>query len=277
MPRAVSVTRFWGAAPPRPGVPANNSGRRITTFSSLVAGYAGSKSSLAELRVVGPEQLRSLRKMAKVIVCRRQPVSTKSGHPSEAAIGQKELNRCAQLGSSSDIGRSISLALAADGRDRFAMTLTPGCKTWWLRRRNRSPHESIDNQARWLGQLRSCGRGFDSRCPSFCNQAVGNFGRLGIMVNNAGVFTGLKTIWEGNETGIGPFDPSPLKTVRTLSFNYKKGTYLGTQQKLRPASVLTTCHLSLAQAVRLGYCSITTIWMRKYSSSRRPSISSGVP
>lgn len=114
-----------------------------------------------------------------------------------AAIGQKEPIKCTQPGSSSDIGRAISLALAAEGRGRFAMTVTPGCKTWSLRRRNRSPHKCIDNKARWQCQLRSCGRGFDSRCPSFCNQAVGHFGRLGIMANNDGVFTGLKTIREG--------------------------------------------------------------------------------
>lgn len=162
--------------------------------------------------------------------------------PSPAAeIGQKEPIKCTQLGSSSDIGRAISLAIATEGRGRFAMTLTPGCKTWSLRRRNRSPHKCIDNQARWQCQLRSGGRGFDSRCPSFCNQAVGHFGRLGIMANNDGVFTGLKTIREGSETGIEPFDPSPAKTVILLDTPMKKALIWA---------------LSVAQVVPLGYCSI---------------------
>ncbi len=118
--------------------------------------------------------------------------------------------------------QSDILSACGRGTGSVAMTLTPRCKTWSLRRRNRSPHECIDNQARWQGQLRSCGRGFDSRCPSFCNQVVGNFGRLGIMANNAGVFTGLKTIRKGNETGIEPFDPSPVKTVILLDTPMKK-------------------------------------------------------
>lgn len=120
------------------------------------------------------------------------------------------------------------------------MTLTHGCKTWSLRRRNRSPHECIDNQARWQGQLRSCGRGFDSRCPSFCNQAVGNFGRLGIMANNAGVFTGLKTIREGSETGVEPYKLNRYKIRFSRATHIKrhsKGThafYCSNAKQLRP-------------------------------------------
>lgn len=57
------------------------------------------------------------------------------------------------------------------------------------------------------------------------------------MANNAGVFTGLKTIRKGNETGVEPIDQSSVKTVKLIATTKNRYSLRDSVETEPPASL----------------------------------------
>ncbi|KAF5975149.1 alcohol dehydrogenase [Fusarium coicis] len=125
-------------------------------------------------------------------------------------------------GASSGNGRAISLALAKAGSKVVCSDLQPEARQEGYEKDPAVPtHELIKN----LGGesiFQRCDGSNSSQIEELVSKAVSTFGRLDIMVNNAGIFTGLKNILEETDD---EFD-------RSMSIN-TRGTYFGCKYAIK--------------------------------------------
>lgn len=119
-------------------------------------------------------------------------------------------------GSSSGNGRAIAVALAAEGAEVLCSDLQPAARSQGYEADLDTPtHEAI-RAAGGRAEFQQADAGKAADVRTLIDQAVVHFGRLDIMVNNAGVFAGLGNILEETEEN---FD-------HTMSVN-AKGVWLG--------------------------------------------------
>ena len=125
-------------------------------------------------------------------------------------------------GSSSGNGRAIALSLAKLGANVICADQSPEVRQEGYEEDQQPTHISIQNRYRGNSVFQTCDVRFRSQIQALVERAVGEFGRLDIMVNNAGIFTGLKTIVDCTEE---EYD-------RTMEVN-TKGTFLGCKYAIK--------------------------------------------
>ncbi|OQU98460.1 hypothetical protein CLAIMM_04246 [Cladophialophora immunda] len=119
-------------------------------------------------------------------------------------------------GSSSGNGRAIAFALAKAGVNVVCSDRRAEQRPEGYEEDHQPTHLAIQSKYRAKSIYHQCDVQHQSQIRSLVRCAVGEFGRLDIMVNNAGIFTGLKTI----------LDCSEEEYDATMAVN-AKGTYLG--------------------------------------------------
>ena len=125
-------------------------------------------------------------------------------------------------GSSSGNGRAIALALAKAGANVVCSDQSPDARQEGYEEDQQPTHLSIQNRYGGNSLFQKCDVRHRAQIEVLVNRAVGEFGRLDIMVNNAGIFTGLKTILDCTEE---EYD-------RTMAVN-TKGTYFGCKYAIK--------------------------------------------
>jgi hypothetical protein len=134
-----------------------------------------------------------------------------------ASLSKRLLGRTAIVtGSSSGNGRAIALALAKAGANVVCSDLNPDARPEGYEEDPQPTHISIQKRYQGNSIFQKCDVQAHTQIKELVTRAAGEFGRLDIMVNNAGIFTGLKTILDSTED---EYD-------RTMGVN-TKGTYFG--------------------------------------------------
>jgi NAD(P)-dependent dehydrogenase (short-subunit alcohol dehydrogenase family) len=134
-----------------------------------------------------------------------------------AIFGQSILGKTALVtGSSSGNGRAIALALAKAGANIVCADLVPAARAGGYEQDNHPTHVLVEMQYGRKTVFQKCDVSQPGEIKDAIARAVQEFGRLDIMINNAGIFTGLKTIVETTEED---YD-------KTMTVN-SKGTYFG--------------------------------------------------
>jgi NAD(P)-dependent dehydrogenase (short-subunit alcohol dehydrogenase family) len=126
-------------------------------------------------------------------------------------------------GSSSGFGRAIAGLFAKAGANVVCSDLSPKARTTGYESDAQIPtHESISASYGTDSIFHSCDTSDSSQVEALIDAAAEKFGRIDIMVNNAGIFTGLKTILE---------EPDE-EYHRTMAVN-TNGVYFGCKHAIR--------------------------------------------
>ncbi|KAF5624651.1 alcohol dehydrogenase [Fusarium tjaetaba] len=125
-------------------------------------------------------------------------------------------------GASSGNGRAISLALAKAGSKVVCSDLQPEARQEGYEKDLSVPTHELIRKLGGEAIFQRCDVSNSSQIEELVSKAASTFGRLDIMVNNAGIFTGLKNILEETDDD---FD-------RTMSIN-TRGTYFGCKYAIK--------------------------------------------
>ncbi|KAJ5464328.1 uncharacterized protein N7458_000014 [Penicillium daleae] len=117
-------------------------------------------------------------------------------------------------GSSSGLGRAIAMALASEGASVVCSDITPDLRAGGYEKDNVSTHEVIARTGKAIFKKADASAAED--IEALVKAAVTTYGRLDIMVNNAGVFCGQHKI---AEESVDAFD-------KTMGVN-SRGVFLG--------------------------------------------------
>lgn len=125
-------------------------------------------------------------------------------------------------GSSSGHGRAIALAFAKAGASVVCSDLQPEARQEGYEQDLSVPTHSLIKQTGGVSIFQACDVSKPSQIKQLVDTAVKEYGRLDIMVNNAGIFTGLKTIVEETDDDFN----------RTMAINMG-GVYYGCKYAIR--------------------------------------------
>jgi NAD(P)-dependent dehydrogenase (short-subunit alcohol dehydrogenase family) len=126
-------------------------------------------------------------------------------------------------GSSSGFGRAIAILFAQAGANVVCSDLASAARSTGYENDFQIPtHKVVSKKPGGKSFFKHCDTSESSQVESLVDAAVKEFGRIDIMVNNAGIFTGLKNIVEEPDEDY----------LRTMAVN-ANGVYFGCKHAIR--------------------------------------------
>jgi NAD(P)-dependent dehydrogenase (short-subunit alcohol dehydrogenase family) len=135
----------------------------------------------------------------------------------------------AVTGSSSGNGRAIALALAAEGANLICSDVQKNAREGGYENNATQDTDELIRQNGGKAEYLDADAGKAADVQAVIDRAVNTFGRLDVMVNNAGIFTGLHTIVDETED---QFDRTMLINCKSVWLGCKAAITVMRQQEV---------------------------------------------